>query len=58
MASRNLLSELKNVLSIMSDYCKLSPTTKHSYAIIKGSGKDTGTPKWECKHCKQIKKSS
>jgi hypothetical protein len=58
MATRNLLSQLNSVLSLVDIYCKTSPSNQHSYAIIKGSGKLTGTPKWECKYCKQIKKSS
>ena len=31
---------------------------EHSYKIIKGSGKKTGTPLWKCTRCKRKTTSS
>ncbi len=30
----------------------------HRYVIVKGSGRDTGTATWQCKHCNHKVKSS
>lgn len=30
----------------------------HQFYIIKGSGKEKGTPKWRCHYCHEIKEAS
>ena len=37
---------------------KCLPGHDHMYEIIKGSGKESTTPKWKCKICGSIVKSS
>ncbi len=48
--------KLAKMQSERNDNCL--PGYKHAYEIIKGSAKNSTTPKWKCKICGNIVKSS
>lgn len=41
-----------------SDECLKNNTRKHSYSIIKNTGKQTGTATWKCSYCNKEVKSN
>lgn len=46
------------ISNMIRDYCAKSPKQVHEFLIIKGSGAQSGVPKWKCKYCNTKTKSS
>ena len=50
--------QLAAISNMVRDYCSKSPKQLHEFSIIKGSGAQSGVPKWICKYCNKKIKSS